>query len=242
LSRQRVAVVVFPGSNCDTDAAHAVETVTGADVRLVWHDEPALGDPDLVVLPGGFSYGDYLRSGAMARFSRVMESVRAFADRGGALLGICNGFQVLCEAGLLPGVLLRNAGLRFVCRDVHVRVESTATPFTAHLERGEVLRIPIAHGDGNWQASAETFREVTARGEVVFRYVDGRGEPTPEANPNGSLEDVAGVRNEAGNVLGLMPHPERASELLLGSADGARLFRSFAASIVAAAPSVPASR
>ena len=138
MSRQRVAVVVFPGSNCDTDAAHAVETVTGADVRLVWHDEPALGDPDLVVLPGGFSYGDYLRSGAMARFSRVMESVRAFADRGGPLLGICNGFQVLCEAGLLPGVLLRNAGLRFVCRDVHVRVESTETPFTAHLERGEL--------------------------------------------------------------------------------------------------------
>ena len=241
MNRPRVAVVVFPGSNCDTDAAHAVETVMGADARLVWHDAADVGDPDLVVLPGGFSYGDYLRSGAMARFSRVMESVRSFAAKGGAVLGICNGFQVLCEAGLLPGVLLRNAGLRFVCRDVFVRVESTATPFTAALGTGEVLRIPIAHGDGNWQASAETLREVTARGEVVFRYVDRRGERAPGANPNGSLEDVAGLRNEAGNVLGLMPHPERASELLLGSADGAKLFRSFAASLASASTSTSTS-
>lgn len=229
--RPRVSVVTFPGSNCDRDAVYAVETVLGADGRLVRHDAPDVGDPDLVILPGGFSYGDYLRCGAMARVSRVMESVKDFAARGGAVLGICNGFQVLCEAGLLPGVLLRNAALRFVCRDVHVRVESTATPFTSSLEPGEILRIPIAHGEGNWQASRETVRDVLSRGEVVFRYVDRRGERTPEASPNGSLEDVAGLRNEAGNVLGLMPHPERASELLLGSADGAKLFRSFADSL-----------
>lgn len=230
--RPRVAVVLFPGSNCDRDAVHAAETVMGADARLVWHGSRDLGDPDLVILPGGFSYGDYLRCGAMARFSPVMEPVVAFAEKGGPLLGICNGFQVLCEAGLLPGALLRNAGLRFVCREVRVRVETTRTPFTRGLSAGEVLRMPVAHGDGNFFAAPEAIRELQARDGVVFRYVDEEGEATPESNPNGSLQNVAGICNARGNVVGLMPHPERAAEALLGSADGARLFESVARSLV----------
>jgi phosphoribosylformylglycinamidine synthase len=225
--RLRVSVVVFPGSNCDRDALHAADAVMGADARFVWHQERDLGRPDLVVLPGGFSYGDYLRCGAMARFSPVMESVVAHAERGGAVLGICNGFQVLCEAGLLPGVLLRNAGLRFVCRDVRIRVESAGTPFTSAVPEGTVLRMPVAHGDGNWNAAPEVLREMAAHGQVVFRYVDADGRRSPGANPNGSLDDVAGIRNLRGNVLGLMPHPERAAEAILGSEDGARLFSSF---------------
>lgn len=228
--KPRVVVVVFPGSNCDRDAAHAAELVMGAETRLLWHGETSLGDPDLVVLPGGFSYGDYLRCGAMARFSPVMQSVRAFAERGGAVLGICNGFQVLCEAGLLPGALVQNSGLRFVCGDVHLRVESERTPFTRRIPAGTRLRMPIAHGDGNWVADPETLARLEASGQIVFRYVDESGSRTPEANPNGSLDDVAGICNEAGNVLGLMPHPERAVEALLGSEDGAEVFRSFAAS------------
>ncbi len=233
MKRTRVAVVLFPGSNCDHDALHAAETVLGADARLVRHDSRDLGDPDLVILPGGFSYGDYLRSGAMARFSPVMEPVAAYADAGGAVLGICNGFQVLCEAGLLPGALLRNAGLRFVCRDVHVRVESTATPFTQALKEGDVLRMPVAHGDGAWTATPAELARLVDADQVLFRYVGPDGERRTEANPNGSLDDVAGVRNAAGNVAGLMPHPERASESILGNTDGARLFVSFAMSLVA---------
>jgi len=224
-------VVVFPGSNCDEDAAIASRNVLGADVKMVRHDEHALGDPDLVILPGGFSYGDYLRSGAMARFSPVMESVAAFAGKGGAVLGICNGFQILCEAGLLPGAMLRNEGLRFVCRDVFLRVESKRTPFTLAINKGDVLRMPIAHGDGNWTAEKRVYEEMLARDQVVFRYVraDGsRGEGADGGNPNGSLDDVAGICNVKGNVVGLMPHPERASEELLGGTDGARLFKSFA--------------
>ena len=226
--RLRVAVVVFPGSNCDTDAAWAAQAVTGADARLVWHDTRDLGDPDLVVLPGGFSYGDYLRCGALARFSPVMDAVRDFAAKGGAVLGICNGFQVLCEAGLLPGALLLNSGQRFRCEDVFIRVETIRTPFTAELTKGDVLRLPIAHGDGNWRAEAATFDDVTTHDQVVFRYCDPSGERATGANPNGSLDDVAGVCNRERNVVGLMPHPERASEAMLGNVDGARLFRSFA--------------
>ncbi|KAA0255902.1 phosphoribosylformylglycinamidine synthase subunit PurQ [Acidobacteria bacterium ACD] len=229
----RVSVVLFPGSNCDRDAAHAAAQVLKAEARLVWHGERDLGDPDLVILPGGFSYGDYLRCGAMARFSPVMESVVAFAEKGGPVLGICNGFQVLCEAGLLPGALLRNAGLRFVCREVRVRVETTRTPFTRGLSAGDVLTMPVAHGDGNFFAAPEVVRDLHARDEVVFRYVDAAGEATPEANPNGSLENVAGICNARGNVVGLMPHPERAADLLLGSADGARLFASVGAALAA---------
>jgi phosphoribosylformylglycinamidine synthase len=224
----RVAVVVFPGSNCDEDAALAARHVLEADVKMVRHDERALGDPDLVILPGGFSYGDYLRSGAMARFSPVMESVAEFAGQGGAVLGICNGFQILCEAGLLPGAMLRNGGLRFVCRDVFLRVESKRTPFTLAINKGDVLRMPIAHGDGNWTADRGVYEEIVARDQVVFRYVNGGGSRGDGGNPNGSLDDVAGICNVQGNVVGLMPHPERACEDLLGGTDGARLFRSFA--------------
>ena len=231
-ARPRVSVVLFPGSNCDHDAVHAVETAIGADARLVWHAGTDLGRPDLVVLPGGFSYGDYLRCGALARFSPVMDAVREFAEKGGAVLGICNGFQVLCEAGLLPGALLLNSGQRFRCEDVFVRVESTRTPFTSFLGKGDVLRLPIAHGDGNWRAEAAAFEEVKANDQVVFRYCDVRGDSTPEANPNGSLDDVAGVCNRGRNVVGLMPHPERASEALLGNDAGARIFRSFAATLL----------
>jgi phosphoribosylformylglycinamidine synthase len=224
----RVAVVVFPGSNCDEDAAAAARTVLSADVKMVRYDERALGDPDLVILPGGFSYGDYLRSGAMARFSPVMESVAAFAAQGGAVLGICNGFQILCEAGLLPGAMLRNAGLRFVCRDVWLRVESKRTPFTLAINRGDVLRMPIAHGDGNWTADADVFAGMKARDQIVFRYVSPEGKQGGAANPNGALDDVAGICNVEGNVVGLMPHPERAADPLLGGTDGGRLFKSFA--------------
>ncbi len=224
----RVAVVVFPGSNCDEDAALASRNVLGADVKMVRHDERALGDPDLVILPGGFSYGDYLRSGAMARFSPVMESVAAFAGQGGAVLGICNGFQILCEAGLLPGAMLRNEGLRFVCRDVFLRVESKRTPFTLAINKGDVLRMPIAHGDGNWTAEKRVYEEMLARDQVVFRYVRADGSRGAGGNPNGSLDDVAGICNVKGNIVGLMPHPERAAENLLGGTDGARLFKSFA--------------
>ncbi len=233
MTSPRVTVVLFPGSNCDEDAVIAARNVIRADARLVRYDERDLGRPDLVILPGGFSYGDYLRSGAMARFSPAMDSVAAFAEKGGAVLGICNGFQILCEAGLLPGAMLRNAGLRFVCRDVFLRVETKRTPFTLVLDRGEVLRVPIAHGDGNWTADPETFRRMGERDQIVFRYVDGAGRETQDANPNGSLANVAGICNVSGNVVGLMPHPERCSEELLGNTDGARIFRSFASALLA---------
>ncbi len=224
----RVAVVVFPGSNCDEDAARAARATLGAEVKMVRHDDRALGDPDLVILPGGFSYGDYLRSGAMARFSPVMEAVAAFAGQGGAVLGICNGFQILCEAGLLPGAMLRNEGLRFACRDVFLRVESKRTPFTLAINKGDVLRMPIAHGDGNWTAEKRVYEEMLVRDQVVFRYVRADGSRGEGGNPNGSLDDVAGICNVKGNIVGLMPHPERAAEELLGGTDGARLFKSFA--------------
>ena len=230
--KARVAVVLFPGSNCDTDALEAVESAIGADARLVRHDEKEIGEVDLVVLPGGFSYGDYLRSGAMARFSPVMESVAHFAGQGGAVLGVCNGFQILCEAGLLPGAMLRNAGLRFVGRDVFSRVETKRTPFTLTLPKGEVLRMPVAHGEGNWTVAPRDYDEMVARDQIVFRYVTQKGELTPEANPNGSLENVAGVCNVKGNVVGLMPHPERACADVLGNTDGARLFKSFATTLL----------
>jgi phosphoribosylformylglycinamidine synthase I len=229
----RVTVVLFPGSNCDEDALIAARGTIGAETSLVRYDERDLKKPDLVILPGGFSYGDYLRSGAMARFSPAMDSVAEFAARGGAVLGICNGFQILCEAGLLPGAMLRNAGLRFVCRDVFVRVETKRTPFTLVLNRGEVLRLPVAHGDGNWTADRETYRRMAERDQIVFRYVDRDGGETPGSNPNGSLGSVAGICNVDGNVVGLMPHPERCSEELLGNTDGARLFRSFASALLA---------
>jgi len=211
----KVAVVRFPGSNCDADALDAAR-LAGHTAGFVWHREPDLGGADLVILPGGFSYGDYLRPGAIARFSPVMRAVIAHAKAGGPVLGICNGFQILCEAHLLPGQLVRNAGLAFVCRPVDIRVESTATPFTARYRPGQVLRMPVAHGDGRYVADDATLERLEAEGQVVFRYAG--------ANPNGALRDIAGIRNEAGNVVGMMPHPERAVDALLGSADGAALF------------------
>ncbi len=219
-------VLVFPGSNCDHDAYHAVKRVLGQEARFIWHKEERLGDVDAVIVPGGFSYGDYLRSGAVARFSPVMRDVVRFAREGGLVLGICNGFQVLCEAGLLPGALGRNASLRFACKETPLRVERTDTPFTAALHEGKVLRVPVAHGEGRYYAGEETLDRLEANGQVVLRYCTADGEVTPAANPNGSARNIAGVVNAAGNVLGLMPHPERCAEALIGSGDGALIFES----------------
>ena len=220
----RFGVVVFPGSNCDHDAYHVLKHVCGHDTRFLWHKDEDLAGVDAVVVPGGFSYGDYLRTGAIARFSPVMRAVRDFAAGGGPVLGICNGFQILQEAGLLPGAMLRNRDLRFESRPVHVRVERPDTAATAGVAPGTVLTMPIAHGEGNFFADERELERLEAEGRVVFRYVDARGELTPGANVNGSLRSIAGVCNEGRNVVGLMPHPERAAERALGSEDGRRLF------------------
>lgn len=222
----RIAVVVFPGSNCDHDAYHAAAHVFGQDARFLWHKETSVGDADLVIVPGGFSYGDYLRAGAIARVSPVMQDVVRFARDGGLVLGVCNGFQVLCEAGLLPGALIRNASLRFVCRMAHVRVESADTPFTSEASVGDVLAIPVAHGEGNYTADAETLDALEADDRVVLRYVAPDGRVVPEASPNGSARGIAGIVSEGRNVMGMMPHPERCVEDLLGSSDGGVIFRS----------------
>jgi phosphoribosylformylglycinamidine synthase subunit PurQ / glutaminase len=212
----RVGVVVFPGSNCERDCERAFRDL-GAEPIMIWHAEEALPDVDIVILPGGFAHGDYLRTGAIARFSPIMDAVRDHAEGGGLLLGVCNGFQVLCEAGLLPGALRKNAGLKFICRWVDLRVEEADTPFTSRAQEGRVLRIPINHFEGNWYCEKDEYKRIRANGQVLLRYVD---------NPNGALGDVAGLANEAGNVFGLMPHPERACETLLGSADGALILGS----------------
>ena len=232
----RIAVVVFPGSNCDHDAYHAAAHVFGQDARFLWHKETSVGDADLVIVPGGFSYGDYLRAGAIARFSPVMDAVVRFANDGGLVMGVCNGFQVLCEAGLLPGALVRNASLRFVCRDAHLRVETAATPFTNEAHVGDVLTIPVAHGEGNYIAEADTLDELEADDRVVFRYVTPEGADGPDASPNGSARNIAGIVNAGRNVLGMMPHPERCVESVLGSDDGAVVFRSVLAHLGAAIP------
>ncbi|HFB68137.1 MAG TPA: phosphoribosylformylglycinamidine synthase subunit PurQ [Calditrichae bacterium] len=224
----KAGVVIFPGSNCDRDAFEALKLM-GYQVEYIWHQETNLTGYDLIVLPGGFSYGDYLRAGAIARFSPVMQEVVRFAGNGGKVLGICNGFQILTEAGLLPGALLRNESLRFVCKYVTVRVENTNTTFTHKITEQRPLRIPIAHGEGNYFVDDETLAELKANNQIVFRYVDEHGEPTPEANPNGSRENIAGVINREGNVLGMMPHPERAVEAILGSEDGRFIFESLLA-------------
>ena len=229
----KVAVVTFPGSNCDYDLYNAAQQV-GGDAAFVWHRERLSDGFDAVLLPGGFSYGDYLRAGAIARMSPIMEDVVAFANRGGPVLGICNGFQILCEAGLLPGALMRNAALKFASHDVHLRVERTDTLFTSDYAPGQVLRIPIAHGEGNYEADEPTLKRLEDEGRVVFRYVDAHGEATDEGNPNGSWHNIAGIVNEAGNVLGLMPHPERAMEDLLGSTDGQGVFTSLSRALAAA--------
>jgi phosphoribosylformylglycinamidine synthase I len=220
------AVVVFPGSNCDHDAYHAAKHVLGQGAQFVWHKETSLSGADAVILPGGFSHGDYLRTGAIARFSPIMSAVTAFATGGGPVLGICNGFQILLECGLLPGAMLRNRDLKFHCEHVRVRVDRTDTPFTACCAAGQLLRLPIAHGEGNYYAPPDTLRELQASGRIVFRYVTATGDASDEANPNGSLDNIAGICSERRNVVGLMPHPERACETALGSSDGLILFES----------------
>jgi len=224
----KFGVVMFPGSNCDHDTYHVISKVIGQPVDFIWHRQCSLGDSDAVILPGGFSYGDYLRTGAIARFSPVMAAVKEFAGRGGIVLGICNGFQILCEAGLLPGALMRNANLKFICEHVNIRVEATDTPFTSRCRRGQVLSVPIAHGDGNYFCDAETLLELQRDNRIIFRYSDPNGAVTAGANPNGSMDNIAGICNRGRNVLGLMPHPERASEELLSSADGRVIFCSLA--------------
>ena len=222
----KAAIIRFPGSNCDEDAFHAVADVLKHDAVYCWHKEHDLQGADVVVLPGGFSYGDYLRPGAIARFSPIMREVVAFAKRGGPVLAICNGFQIACEAGLLSGALLRNASLRFVSAPVHLRVESVATRFTSEYHVNQVIRVPIAHGDGRYTADPDTLARIEGEGHVVFRYVTPSGEVTKGANPNGSMRNIAGIVNPRGNVLGMMPHPERAMDASLGSTDGVPLFAS----------------
>lgn len=224
----KTRVIVFPGSNCDHDAMHAVKNVIGeADTEFVWHKDESIGKGvDLVILPGGFSYGDYLRTGAIARFSPVMKDVIRFANDGGTVIGICNGFQILCESGLLPGVLIRNEALKFRCKWVHMRSENTDTRFTNSLLPREVIKVPIAHGEGLYMADSEVISELEANQQIVFRYSTETGEITSDANPNGSAKNIAGIINKQGNVLGMMPHPERACEAILGSADGLKIFSS----------------
>ncbi len=222
----KFGIVTFPGSNCDYDAYRAVVDQLGAEAEYLWHKTEDLDGVDVVVLPGGFSYGDYLRAGAIARFSPIMRQVLAHARRGGPVLAICNGFQIACEAGLLPGALVRNAGMRFVSDAVHLRVENQSTIFTAQYAAGSVLRIPIAHGEGRYVADAPTLGRLEDNGQIVFRYCDSSGAVTDEANPNGSMSGIAGIVSAEGNVLGMMPHPERAVDPLLGSPDGLLLFES----------------
>lgn len=222
----RFGVVVFPGTWSDRDCEYALGSVLGQPVRFVWHQERDLSDLDCVILPGGFSYGDYLRAGAIARFSPVVDAIGEFAERGGLVLGICNGFQILCEAGLLPGVLIRNQDLQFHCEWVHLRVERTDTALTNATQPGQVLRVPISHGEGNYFADPETLARIEANGQVLLRYCDADGNVVAEANPNGSVNNIAGIMNERGNVFGMMPHPERCCEPLLGGSDGNLLFES----------------
>ena len=227
----KFGVVVLPGSNCDHDAVHVARDVLGAEVELLWHKETDLRGADCVIIPGGFAYGDYLRAGALAKFAPVMEPIRRHAAAGGMVFGICNGFQVLTEVGLLPGALMRNQHLRFLGRDVFLRVEETDTPFTCELERGAVLRVPIAHGEGNYFADDALLDELERNRQVIFRYCDAEGRITGDANPNGSARNIAGICNAGRNVIGMMPHPERCAEALLGNTDGFGIFRSIAAAM-----------
>jgi phosphoribosylformylglycinamidine synthase len=227
----KFAVVVFPGSNCDEDAFHVVKDVLGQEAQYIWHKDTSLRGADAVILPGGFAHGDYLRTGAMARFSPVMHEVREFASRGGPLLGVCNGFQILLEAGLLPGAMLRNRRLKFLCQQVHVRVEACDTPFTFSCSEGQVLTMPIAHGEGNYYAPPDVIERLDANRQIIFRYTNATGSIDDESNPNGSAHAIAGLCNEARNVVGLMPHPERASESILGGVDGRVVFESVIAAL-----------
>jgi phosphoribosylformylglycinamidine synthase len=229
----KFAVVVFPGSNCDHDAYHAVKKNLGEDADFLWHKDTEIPkDTDCVILPGGFSYGDYLRCGAIAQFSPVMNEVKKFADRGGYVIGICNGFQVLTETGMLPGALLRNKNLSFICKDVHLKVVNNETPFTSAIKDTDILRLPIAHGEGNYFAEQKIIDELENENRVIFKYANEKGEVVPEANPNGSINNIAGIINKTGNVLGMMPHPERYSDELLGNNDGLLIFKSLAEYLV----------
>jgi phosphoribosylformylglycinamidine synthase subunit PurQ / glutaminase len=227
----KFSVIVFPGSNCDHDAYHAAIDVLGESAELVWHKDTDLKGADVVILPGGFAHGDYLRTGAMARFSPIMPAIRGFAESGGLVLGICNGFQVLLEAGLLPGAMLRNRGLKYCCEHIYVRVERTDTPFSGEAKTGQVLRIPIGHGEGNYFAPPDVLARLEANRQVVFRYTSPDGELSDSWNPNGSLNAIAGICNERGNVLGMMPHPERACEAILGGTDGLVVLKSVVAAV-----------
>ena len=222
----KFGVVVFPGSNCDHDAYYALKKVIGAEAAFLWHKDKDLQNCDAIVLPGGFSYGDYLRTGAIARFSPIMNSVIEFAEKGGTVIGICNGFQVLLEAGLLPGVMIRNKSLQFVCKDVYLSVENSDTVFTKGIEKNKILKVPVAHGEGNYFADDETLKELKKNGQIVFRYSSKDGKLGDEFNPNGSVENIAGIINKKGNVLGMMPHPERAADPVLGNSDGQQILNS----------------
>jgi phosphoribosylformylglycinamidine synthase len=230
----KFGVLVFPGSNCDHDTHNVLGSVLGQTVTYLWHQSHDLEGCDGILVPGGFAYGDYLRTGAIARFAPIMQSVRRFAEAGGLVMGICNGFQILCEAGLLPGALMRNAGQRYICRLLHLRAETSDSPFTGTLSRGQVLRMPIGHMEGNYFCDDATLAKLKRDDRIAFRYAAPTGEITAEANPNGSLENIAGILSEGRNVLGMMPHPDRSSEALLGSSDGLLLFQSMARSLAAA--------
>jgi len=229
----KFGVTVFPGSNCDHDTYNVIETIAHQPVTFLWHDSADLQGVDAVLVPGGFAYGDYLRTGAIARFSPVMESVRKFAAGGGLVLGICNGFQILTETGLLPGALMRNAGLKYVCKQVHLRSETADSAFTSTLTRGEVLRIPIGHMEGNYFCTPDELKRLEAEDRIAFRYCTPEGDVTAEANPNGSLSNIAGILNERRNVLGMMPHPDRSSEAILGSSDGWKVFKAMVSALAA---------
>ncbi len=231
----KFGVLVFPGSNCDHDTYNVVADLLGEPVTYLWHASEDLAGADAILVPGGFAYGDYLRTGAIARFAPVMQSVKRFAAAGGPVMGICNGFQILCEAGLLPGALMRNAGQRYICRQTHLRTETGDSPFTHGISRGEVLQMPIGHMEGNYFCDEATLADLRREDRIAFRYATPSGGVTSEANPNGSLDNIAGILNEGRNVLGMMPHPDRSSEALLGSADGLRLFRSLAQTLAASA-------
>jgi phosphoribosylformylglycinamidine synthase len=229
----KFGVLVFPGSNCDHDTFHVIAEVARQPVTFLWHDSDDLGGVDAVLVPGGFAYGDYLRTGAIARFSPVMQAVKRFSEGGGLVLGICNGFQILTEAGLLPGALMRNAGLKYICKQVHLRVETADSPFTSELSKGEVLQIPIGHMEGNYFCTPEDLHALEAEDRIAFRYSTTSGDITPEANPNGSLGNIAGILNAERNVLGMMPHPDRSSEQMLGSSDGRKIFASMVEALAA---------
>jgi phosphoribosylformylglycinamidine synthase I len=222
----RVGVIVFPGSNCDHDAYHALKHVMNAEVKFLWHKETDVSGLDMIIVPGGFSYGDYLRSGAIARFSPIMQELIGYAQKGGPVMGICNGFQILLEAGLIPGAMRHNEQLKFICKDVHIRVESTQSIYTSSLQKDQLLTIPVSHGEGNYYIDNDGLKELQDSDQVLFRYVNAHGETTPEANINGSVDHIAGITNKQKNVLGMMPHPERAMERLLGKEDGKHIFES----------------